>query len=47
MVTKEQEILGAKKKYALIDEQDKIKIRGFETVRRDWCDLEEKCKTKS
>ncbi len=27
---------GAKKKYALIDENDKIKIRGFETVRRDW-----------
>jgi len=30
---------GAKKKYALIDENDKIKIRGFETVRRDWCSL--------
>ena len=27
---------GAKKKYALIDEQGKIKIRGFELVRRDW-----------
>jgi DNA polymerase elongation subunit (family B) len=30
---------GAKKKYALITEKEKIKIRGFETVRRDWCQL--------
>ena len=30
---------GAKKKYALITEDGKIKIRGFETVRRDWCVL--------
>jgi DNA polymerase elongation subunit (family B) len=30
---------GAKKKYALIDEKGKTKIRGFETVRRDWCKL--------
>jgi len=30
---------GAKKKYALLDEKNKIKIRGFETVRRDWCGL--------
>jgi DNA polymerase elongation subunit (family B) len=30
---------GAKKKYALSDEKNKIKIRGFETVRRDWCKL--------
>lgn len=30
---------GAKKKYALINEKGKLKIRGFETVRRDWCDL--------
>ena len=27
---------GAKKKYALINENGKIKVRGFETVRRDW-----------
>jgi DNA polymerase elongation subunit (family B) len=27
---------GAKKKYALIDDEGKIKIVGFETVRRDW-----------
>ncbi|MEK6873908.1 MAG: DNA-directed DNA polymerase [Nanoarchaeota archaeon] len=30
---------GAKKKYALINEQGKLKIRGFETVRRNWCNL--------
>jgi len=28
---------GAKKKYALLDEKGNLKIRGFETVRRDWC----------
>lgn len=38
-VTKRTGEFGAKKKYALIDEKNKIKIRGFETVRRDWCDL--------
>ena len=27
---------GAKKKYALISEDGKIKVRGFETIRRDW-----------
>ncbi|MFA5020080.1 MAG: DNA-directed DNA polymerase [Candidatus Pacearchaeota archaeon] len=31
--------IGAKKKYALINEKGKMKIRGFETVRRDWCPL--------
>lgn len=31
--------VGAKKKYALIGEDGKVKIRGFETVRRDWCQL--------
>ncbi len=30
---------GAKKKYALINDKEKLKIRGFETVRRDWCAL--------
>jgi DNA polymerase elongation subunit (family B) len=33
---KTKEAYGAKKKYALIDQKGKIKIRGFETVRRDW-----------
>jgi DNA polymerase elongation subunit (family B) len=31
--------IGAKKKYALITKDNKVKIRGFETVRRDWCRL--------
>ncbi len=38
-VTKRTGEIGAKKKYALIDEKGKLKIRGFETVRRDWCSL--------
>jgi DNA polymerase Pol2 len=38
-VTKRTGEFGAKKKYALIGESGKLKIRGFETVRRDWCDL--------
>jgi len=38
-VTKRTGDFGAKKKYALLDENGKIKIRGFETVRRDWCNL--------
>ncbi|MBU2496827.1 MAG: DNA-directed DNA polymerase, partial [Nanoarchaeota archaeon] len=38
-VTKRTGEFGAKKKYALINEQGKLKIRGFETVRRDWCKL--------
>lgn len=31
--------VGAKKRYALVDYKGKLEIRGFETVRRDWCDL--------
>jgi len=38
-VTKRTGEFGAKKKYALITEEGKLKIRGFETVRRDWCKL--------
>jgi len=38
-VTKRTGEFGAKKKYALITEKGKLKIRGFETVRRDWCNL--------
>lgn len=38
-VSKRSSDSGAKKKYALITEQGKVKIRGFETVRRDWCPL--------
>ena len=38
-VTKRTGEFGAKKKYALIDEKNNLKVRGFETVRRDWCAL--------
>lgn len=38
--------IGAKKKYALLDEKGGIKIRGFETVRRDWCNLSRKMQDK-
>ena len=38
-VTKRTGKIGAKKKYALIGKDGKLKIRGFETVRRDWCFL--------
>lgn len=38
-VTKRTGEFGAKKKYALINYDGKLKIRGFETVRRDWCIL--------
>jgi DNA polymerase elongation subunit (family B) len=38
-VAKRGVLTGAKKKYALMDEKGKAKIRGFETVRRDWCGL--------
>ena len=38
-VTTRGGIIGAKKKYAMIGKDNKIKIRGFETVRRDWCKL--------
>jgi len=35
-VMKRREEGGAKKKYALLDEEGEIIIKGFETVRRDW-----------
>jgi len=34
--------VGAKKRYALIDYEGNLEIRGFETVRRDWCELSKK-----
>ena len=45
-VTTRNGTTGAKKKYAMIDEEDKIKIRGFETVRRDWCKLSRELQSK-
>ncbi|MEX0932824.1 MAG: DNA-directed DNA polymerase [Candidatus Pacearchaeota archaeon] len=38
--------IGAKKKYALINKKNELKIRGFETVRRDWCPLSRKVQDK-
>ena len=38
-VAREKGEVGAKKRYALIDYQNKLEVRGFETVRRDWCEL--------
>ncbi|MEK6835829.1 MAG: DNA-directed DNA polymerase [Nanoarchaeota archaeon] len=35
-VSKKSETLGAKKKYALINEDNEIEVTGFETVRKDW-----------
>ena len=37
---------GAKKKYALIKENGELKIRGFETVRRDWSILAKEVQNK-
>ncbi len=45
-VTTRAGITGAKKKYALLGKDKKIKIRGFETVRRDWCNLTRKLQDK-
>ncbi|MGC9057601.1 MAG: DNA-directed DNA polymerase [Candidatus Micrarchaeia archaeon] len=38
-VSKKSERVGAKKKYALLSKSGKIKIRGFELVRRDWSNI--------
>jgi DNA polymerase I/DNA polymerase-2 len=36
-VAREKGEVGAKKRYALLDYRGGLEIRGFETVRRDWC----------
>ncbi|MEM4588260.1 MAG: DNA-directed DNA polymerase [Nanopusillaceae archaeon] len=41
-VGKRGERRGAKKKYALLAEDNTIKLRGFEAVRRDWSELSKK-----
>jgi len=41
-VARRAEEVGAKKRYALIDYKGNLEVRGFETVRRDWCDLSKK-----
>lgn len=38
-VARKAEEVGAKKRYALVDYRGNLEVRGFETVRRDWCDL--------
>jgi DNA polymerase I/DNA polymerase-2 len=38
-VTREKGESGAKKRYALLDNEGNLEVRGFETVRRDWCKL--------
>lgn len=38
-VAREKGQVGAKKRYALLDYDGGLEIRGFETVRRDWCQL--------
>lgn len=38
-VRRTEKDVGAKKRYALLSENNEIEIRGFETVRRDWCKL--------
>lgn len=38
-IKREKEEKGAKKRYALLDYDDNLEIRGFESVRRDWCEL--------
>lgn len=38
-VAREKGEVGAKKRYALVDKEGKLEIRGFEVVRRDWCKL--------
>jgi DNA polymerase elongation subunit (family B) len=45
-VTTRAGITGAKKKYALLDKKNNLKIRGFETVRRDWCNLSRELQNK-
>ncbi len=41
-VARHAEEVGAKKRYALIDRKGNLEVRGFETVRRDWCELSKK-----
>lgn len=38
-VAREKGEVGAKKRYALLDINDNLEVRGFEAVRRDWCKL--------
>jgi DNA polymerase elongation subunit (family B) len=46
VMKKGEGIGGAKKKYALIDEKDSVKVVGFETVRGDWSKLAKEAQQK-
>ncbi|MEM7821730.1 MAG: DNA-directed DNA polymerase [Candidatus Aenigmatarchaeota archaeon] len=41
-VARERGEVGAKKRYALLDYKGNIEIRGYEAIRRDWCELSKK-----
>jgi len=45
-VMKKGEAVGAKKKYALLNEEKEIIVKGFETIRRDWSKLAKKVQKK-
>jgi DNA polymerase I len=45
-VTKREGITGAKKKYAMLDENGRLKIAGFELVRRDFAGIAKKVQEK-
>ncbi len=45
-VSKKTEKRGAKKKYALLNEDKEIEIKGFEYVRRDWSKVARECQRK-
>ncbi len=38
-VSKKSEMKGAKKKYAVVSDDGRIIVKGFESVRRDWSDI--------
>lgn len=45
-VSREKGESGAKKRYALLDANGNLEVRGFETVRRDWCKLAKEAQRK-
>ncbi|MBR9677675.1 MAG: hypothetical protein GOU97_00025 [Nanoarchaeota archaeon] len=45
-ISKKSDLVGAKKKYALLDEHGNLVIKGFEYVRRDWSPLAKKIQLK-
>ena len=45
-VMKKGQATGAKKKYALLNEENEIIVKGFETIRRDWSKLAKEAQRK-